>query len=206
MHFIRDLDLGGTLYDRMRSQDIALQQSRKDVSNLAIAFRENITGIVAAIDSLTVTIAADHANHPDDYSIPQLVKDFPLLRRLALQVSMIGPDGIVRESNLPFEGIVDLSGRPHFRYHLDPSAAQPYISVPVVGRVSRKWSVQVTRRLTRDNGSFDGVVVVSIDPFYLSKFFDQVSLGESGNAVLVGRDGICAGGRMRSKIRILAKI
>jgi diguanylate cyclase (GGDEF)-like protein/PAS domain S-box-containing protein len=184
----------GLLYDRKRSEDLALEQGRKDVSNLAIAFRENITGIITAIDSLMVTIDADHANHPDDYSIPQLVKNSPLLKGLALQVSLLGPDGIVRASNLPFEGMVDLSGRPHFRYHLDPLAAQPYISVPVVGRVSGKWSVQVTRRLTRDNGRFDGVVVVSIDPFYLSKFFDQVSLGKNGNAALVGRDGIVRAG------------
>ena len=78
---------------------------------------------------------------------------------------MIGPDGIVRESNLPFEGIVDLSGRrisaiiSILRQHSLTSACR------TVGRVSRKWSVQVTRRLTRYNGSFDGVVVASIDPF-----------------------------------------
>jgi len=184
----------GLLYDRKRSEDIALEQGRADVSNLAIAFRENITGIITAIDGLMVTIDADHANHPDDYSIPQLVKNSPLLKGLALQVSLVGPDGIVRASNLPIEGKIDVSGRPHFRYHPDPSAAQPDISAPVVGRVSGKWSVQVTRRLTGDNGRFDGVVVVSIDPFYLSKFFDQVSLGKNGNAVLVGRDGIVRAG------------
>ena len=180
----------GLLYDSKRSEDIALQQGRKDVSNLAVAFRENITGIVSAIDQLTIGIAADHARHPDDYSIPEWVKTSPLLQGLALQVGLMGRDGIVRASNLPFHGRVDISGRPHFRYHLDPSASQPYISVPVIGRVSGKWSVQVTRRLTRDDGQFDGVVVVSIDPFYLSKFFDNVDLGKGGNALLVGRDGI----------------
>src|SRR6202035_1739478 len=118
------------------------------------------------------------------------VLDSPLLKGLALQVGLLGADGIVRASTLPLDGVVDLSGRPHFRYHLDPSAAQPYISVPVIGRLSGKWALQVTRRLTRDNGRFDGVVVVSIDPFYLSKFFEQVSLGKTGNAVLVGSDGI----------------
>jgi diguanylate cyclase (GGDEF)-like protein len=180
----------GLLYDSKRSEDIVLQQGRKDVSNLAIAFRENITGVVSAIDQLTIAIGADHANHPDDYSIPEWVTKSPLLQGIALQVSLQGPDGIVRASNLPFNGRIDSSDRPHFRYHLDPSASQPYISVPVVSRVSGKWSVQVTRRLTRDDGRFDGIVVVSIDPFYLSKIFDNVNLGKGGNAVVVGRDGI----------------
>src|ERR1017187_4552797 len=68
------------LYDSKRSEDIALQQGRKDASNLAIAFRENITGIISAIDHLTVAIEADHAIHPDDYSIPEWVKKHPLLQ------------------------------------------------------------------------------------------------------------------------------
>ncbi len=180
----------GLLYDSNRSERTALQQGRKDASNLAIAFRENVTGIMSAIDQLTIVISADHSKHPDDFSIPEWVDKSPLLQGLALQVAMSGPDGIVRTSNLRLDGRVDLSDRPHFRYHLDPSASQPYISVPVIGRVSKKWSVQVTRRLMRDDNRFDGVVVISIDPFYLSKFFDSVNIGKNGSASLVGRDGI----------------
>lgn len=178
------------LYDSKRSEETALQQGRKDVSNLALAFRENITGIVSAIDQLMIAIDADHISRPEDFRIPKWVEKSPLLQGLALQVALIGPDGIVRTSNLHLNGRVDLSDRPHFRYHLDPSASQPYISVPVLGRVSGKWSVQFTRRLTRDDGRFDGVVVISVDPFYLSKFFDNVNIGKGGNALLVGRDGI----------------
>src|ERR1022692_3443283 len=121
----------GLLYDSKRSEDIALQQGRKDVSNLALAFRENITGIVSAIDQLTIAIAADHLRHPDDFGIPEWVDKSPLLKNTAIQIGLIGPDGITRHSNLPIaNGQVVLSDRPHFRYHLDPSASQPFISVP----------------------------------------------------------------------------
>ena len=178
------------LFDSRRSEDAALQQSRKDVSNLAIAFREHITGIVSSIDELMVMIVVDHTSHPGTFQIPEWVRKSTLLKGLALQVSLIGPNGIIQASSLDFKGRIDLSDRPHFRYQLDPSAPQPYISVPVRGRVSEKWSVQFTRRLTDDHGQFDGVVVVSVDPFYLSKFFDSVNLGENGNGILVGRDGI----------------
>jgi diguanylate cyclase (GGDEF)-like protein/PAS domain S-box-containing protein len=178
------------LYDLKRSEDANLEQGRKDVGNLTIAFREYTTGVVNAIDQLLIAIAADHARNPDEYHIPDWVEKSPMLHGLTLQVGMTGPDGIVKVSNLPIKGRVDLSDRPHVRYHFEPSAAQPYISVPVLGRVSGKWSIQFTRRLNRINGGFDGVVIVSVDPYYLSKFFDSVDLGKYGSATLVGRDGI----------------
>src|SRR5262249_55099461 len=155
------------VYDSKRSEDAAIEQGRRDVNNLAIAFREHTTGIVSAIDQVITAIAADHARDPSEYRLPAWVGQSPLIKSLALQIGLIGPDGIVQFSSLGLNGRVDVSDRPHFRHHLDPAASQPYISVPVLGRVSKKWSVQFTRRLTRENGAFDGIVVVSVDPFYL---------------------------------------
>ncbi len=179
------------LYDARRTRDVAMAEATSNSRNFVVAFREHITGVVGAIDQLMIAIAADHATHPSEFRLPAWVAASPLIERMAVQVAMIDRNGLLRVSNLrPASGTVDLSDRPHFRYHLDPAAPQPYISVPLVGRVSDKWSIQYTRRLTRDDGSFDGVVVVSIDPFYFSRFFDSIDLGAHGTAALVGTDGI----------------
>src|SRR5262249_50825362 len=104
--------------------------------------------------------------------------------------TLIGPDGTARASTLHLHGRIDLSDRPHFRYHLDPSAPQPYISVPVVGRISGKHSVQFTRRIAGKDGSFGGVIVFAVDPHHFSRFFDSVDLGPHGVVVLAGLDGV----------------
>jgi PAS domain S-box-containing protein len=176
------------LYDLRRSKDAAIDQAQRDVGNLAIAYRENILRTVSAIDQLLIALAAEHADN--DYRIPDWIGKSPLLQGLAQQVALIGSDGIIRQSTLGVSGRVDVSDRPHIRHHFDASASQPYISVPVVGRISRKWSIQFTRRLNRSDGSFDGVALVSIDPFYFSRFFDNLDLGDKGTGILVGRDGI----------------
>ena len=180
----------GLFYDSTRTEELAIDQARKDVSNLALAYREHISKTVSAIDELLIAIVAEHTRSPDQYRIPEWIEGLPIFRAMAVQLSLAGPDGIARFSNLGLSGRVDVSDRPHFRHHLDPSGVQPFISVPVLGRNSEKWSVQFTRRLARSDGSFDGIVILSVDPFYLSKFFDTLDLGKNSAALLVGKDGI----------------
>lgn len=167
----------------------ALDQGRRDVTNIAMGFREHVRRLIGAIDQMMITIA-DQNRDADDYHLPSWVNNSPLLKGMGLQVSIVGPDGLLRISNLGPTGRVDLSDRPHIRHHLDPDASQPYISVPVLGRVSGKWSIQITRRMTRTDGSFAGVLVVSVDPFYFTQFFQSLDLGHDGAIVLAGLDGI----------------
>jgi diguanylate cyclase (GGDEF)-like protein/PAS domain S-box-containing protein len=177
--------------DGNRSEKMAIKQARSDASNLALAFRENVKRTVSAIDQLMMTIIAENNESGDEFHIPAWVGNSLLLRGIiSVQVSIVGPDGIIVVSKLGGTEQIDISDRAYFRYHLDPSASQPYISVPEIGRNSAKWSIQITRRLTRKDGSFGGVIVVPIDPFYFSQFFDEVDLGQNGVVDLIGRDGI----------------
>jgi diguanylate cyclase (GGDEF)-like protein len=60
----------------------------------------------------------------------------------------------------------------------------------VIGRVSKKWSVQFTRRFLNSDGSFGGVVVASLDPEHLTKFYDRIDFGASVSISLIGDDGV----------------
>ncbi len=178
------------IFDADRSEKSALRQAGSDAGNLAMAFRENVQRTVSAIDQMMIAIIAETNEFGKQYEIPAWVENSPMLRGMGVQVSISGPHGIMIASTLGSSGQVDISDRPHFKYHLDPSAPEPYISVPVIGRNSGKWSIQITRRITRSDGSFGGVIVVSLDPFYFSQFFEKVDLGRDGAVDLVGRDGI----------------
>ena len=70
----------------------------------------------------------------------------------------------------------------------DQTGDELFISRPLIGRISGKWSVQFVRRLFDAGGAFDGVVVASLDPAFLSRFYASVDSGR-GALLLAGQDG-----------------
>ena len=175
-------------YESKRLEDTEITQATVNSGNITAAFREHIRRTVGSIDQLLIGIAADHEDNPDAFRIPKWIYSTLLLKGMAMQVSLVDRNGIIRASNLGGTG-VDVSDREHFRHHLDPAAVQPYISKPLTGRVSNKLSIQFTRRMTRGS-EFDGEVVISVEPIQFSKFFDHIDLGAHGIAGLTGLDGI----------------
>ena len=115
-----------------------------------------------------------------------------MLSEIIVQVAIIDANGIMRASNAGPQPAppMDLSDREHYRVHLNSTTDQLFISKPVVGRVSGKWSVQFTRRFLNSDKSFGGVVVASLDPEHLTKFYDKIDFGSPVSISLIGSDGV----------------
>ena len=84
----------------------------------------------------------------------------------------------------------NLRDREHFLVHKETDSKQLFISKPVLGRSSGKWSLQITRRVNKPDGSFGGVVVISLDPFYFTEYYKELDLGKNSVVALLGLDGI----------------
>jgi C4-dicarboxylate-specific signal transduction histidine kinase len=106
-----------------------------------------------------------------------------------LQVSVIGADGWMTWSTTPVTEPVWLGDREHFLVH-KAGRRDLFISAPLIGRASKRWSVQLTVPLLHRDGSFAGVSVVSFDPLRLSATLADLSFGVGGvSAVLRLPDG-----------------
>ncbi|MGE5337990.1 MAG: histidine kinase dimerization/phospho-acceptor domain-containing protein, partial [Gemmatimonadota bacterium] len=83
-----------------------------------------------------------------------------------------------------------LGDREHVLVHSHDDSGRMFIGKPVLARVNGHWSIVVTRRANKLDGSLLGVVGIAIDPFYFSDFYKEVDLGRDSTVALTGLDGV----------------
>jgi len=159
-------------------------------ANLARAFEEHIVRTLAAVDQTVLFLKYQYERLGDRIDIREYVREGMIVDELFNQLGVIDEHGTYRLSNLDDHRRIDLSDREHFRVHADGLVKGLFVSKPVLGRASGKWSLQLTRRIAKPDGSFGGVIVASIDPFYFTRLYSAVDLGERGVVVLAGDDGV----------------
>ncbi len=185
----------GILHSLSTERDQAMSGAIQDTSNLARAFEETIIRSIKSVDHSLLSIRDSRQRDPDRFDIAAWTRNVQALTDMTFQISIIDREGIFLGSNLaPAGSRIDLSDREHFRVHRERPEDTLFISRPILGRASHRWSIQLTRKLLAADGSFDGVIVISLDPEYLSRFYNSVDLGRAGLVLLVGTDGIVRAG------------
>ncbi len=177
--------LGYLTHQRKRVEVEALQTA----SDLARGFGESVSRTLEAMDQVFAMLRAFYRADPARFDIQALAPRDQVLNDLTLQIALTDARGMLQASNLGGPA-VDLSDREHIRVHLArPAEDFLFVSKPVLGRVSRKWSIQLTRKLFDAHGAMAGVIVISLDPAYFSRFY--ASFNAPGGAIaLVGLDGV----------------
>jgi diguanylate cyclase (GGDEF)-like protein len=163
----------------------------QDTSNLARAFEEHIIRLIQAHDQILLFARASVANDPKGFDLTRWAHEQQVATGVTLQIATTDKAGMLTGSNLGMPATpMDLSDREHFRAHADTDRDELFISKPVLGRNSGKWSIQLSRRINAADGSFEGVVILSIDPNYLASFYESIDVHSDGMVLLVGLDGV----------------
>ena len=66
---------------------------------------------------------------------------------------------------------MDISNRAYFTAQRDGLAVGSFLSEPIVSRVNGRWLLIVSRRLTGEDGSFRGTLMVAVNPTYFAEKF-----------------------------------
>ena len=166
---------------------LATDAARNDAMNLATAFEAHVCSTIRLMDIILLDMREDVLEHPDLRS--HVNEELGAYGRFITQLAVIGKDGKLTFSNLgPTPKAVDLSDREHFRVHRDnPQADRLFISKPVLGRVSKQWTIQFTRPIHKD-GQFAGVLVLSVPTSFFADYYQQINVGKDGTIALVGTD------------------
>lgn len=167
-----------------------LGAAERDLSNLTRVSQEHASRTLRSADQVIRFVQSRYLEVGTRLDLRELSAKGVIDTQIFNQVGVIDAQGLYILSNLPNQQKVDLSDRAHFKVHVASDSGELFISEPVLGRASGKWSIQLSRRISRPDGSFAGVVVVSIDPGYFTRFYADLDLGAQGLAALYGMDGV----------------
>ncbi len=182
-------------YAEDRNND--LLQARQTAHSFSMVFEENV---IRSIDELDTTLLyfrrqIEDAGPSPDYN--KILHKIDVPHDIVVQVGIIDSKGMMRASTAGKQPapVLDLHDRDHFQAQLHATGDHLFISRPVIGRASREWSIQLSRRISYD-GKFGGAVVASLNPDHFTKFYTRVDLPFSESIALIGEDGIvrAAGG------------
>lgn len=105
-------------------------------------------------------------------------------------VFLADDDGIVRASSslFPLNRRISIADRDYFRAAMrDPSDV--HVGEPVKGRLGGNVAFRVAQRRTRRDGSYDGIIGVSLTPSYIEKFFADIGAAPGDAICLLRADG-----------------
>jgi len=173
-----------------KARDDAVHNARNDMSNLSLAFSEHIRSLAQGLDQALVSLREHWPNGRTDFEASVQRYQTAVGREYNIQIAVIDADGRLAYSNLnPNFKPISLADREHFRVHRDSGFDRLFISKPVLGRVSKRWSIQFTRPIPRPDGGFGGVLVMSVTPEYFSDFYRRIGLGPASAINLFRHSG-----------------
>ena len=179
----------GMFFFVQRERQAEINNAFKDTSAYARTFAEHTTLTLKGLDQIAIFLKYQAERSGLNMDIPHFVNEARFGGQPFVLLSIVNETGeLISSSQLPFVP-ANIKDREHFIVHKATDIG-PFISKPVLGRASGKWSIQLSRRINKPDGSFGGVVVVSIDPYHFANFYRLLNLGENASITLVGRDGI----------------
>ena len=168
-------------------------------SNLAVAYEEHIVRTLKGLDSALLFVRHEYRRIGRTLDIARYIGDGVVDGQLFSILSVVDEHGNIVSSSRHFEP-TNYADREFFRVHQRGGGDVLYINRPVLGRVSGTWQVPMSRRISKADGSFGGVVVLSVDPGYFARFYQKADIGTRGLVTLVGLDGIARVRRVGSEL------
>ena len=163
-----------TLATQLRNEALRQAESRAHQVNGAAA--EQVAMLFQQVDAAAEELARLYVpGKPADFDanaqrIAQRLPD-----KAVLQIGVIDARGYLAYSSLGTGTGIYLGDREHFKVHLQTDQDLLFISKPLLGRASNKWSIQFSRPVRR-NGRFEGVMVLSVSPSYLQRALISLTL------------------------------
>lgn len=162
----------------------------RDSSNLAQAAAESIGQTIGGVDDALRFMRAVYTSDPKHFNLAAWANRVNQTHAVAFEFAIIDRNGVLTASSLgPVTAPIDFSNEDFYKAQLGDGPDQLFISRPILGRTSGRWSLLFTRRVTAADGWFMGVIAASVEPTWLTRLHERLDIGR-GALMLIGGDGV----------------
>ena len=191
------------VYEIAKSRVQARESAKSELESIARLASEHALQTLSGIDRSLATFQALHARHSAGTSVQDLLFASAASDDIEGRISLFDRDGHFVASNRAIAGdgaAIDMSDRPYFGEARNDASDVLHIGAPVQGRLAQRMVVPLVRRLTADDGTFDGVVASAVSPSRLVTMYRSLRFGDSAQVGLVRDDGLVYARSMGSDV------
>jgi diguanylate cyclase (GGDEF)-like protein/PAS domain S-box-containing protein len=172
-----------------RERQSAIDTTNRQNSNLAIAFEEHTVRTLKGVDAAVLLIAHEFERFGAATEIGKFFEEGLIDGRLFTNLAVADERGELVISSQKLQPL-NIADRDYFKAHASERTSELLIGKPILSRTYGNWAIPMSRRISKRDGSFGGVVSALVDPNYFLQFYEKTNLGQRGVAFLVGLDGV----------------
>ncbi len=159
-----------------KDRKLVYEQALTKAHGYAQSFAENLQKSILQIDQLSLTLTQLHESGASPDTVRHVYQG--ILVDLPLHPLFLDESGIARFRRTGSSQAIDLSKSEFFQYHRDSPSRALRINPREMGVAAFAGQpiVRLTRRVNKSDGSFGGVVAITMLPRYMNAFSDDSSL------------------------------
>eukprot|EP01133_Synstelium_polycarpum_P020414 gene20414-24496_t len=185
--------LGMTVWIVWSSHTVRLREAGATTENMARALASQAYMELEIADVMLEDLAEHVRNEGnDDHTGERLESHLVQLSRSFVEIAGVfifdsQGDWLATSSGTGQEG--NNADRDYFIYHKTHKQLGSRISAPVRSKTSGQWVLPVSRRVESADGTFAGVVLVTLGLASFERIYDSLNLGKTGTAFFALDDG-----------------
>jgi diguanylate cyclase (GGDEF)-like protein len=143
------------------------------------AYADQLDRIIGQVDYIMLSLKYHWQQTTGGLKLEDQVRQGLVPVSPGLIVTILNRQGDPVTSTQPLEKTrFNIAGRAYFKAHRDNPSLGMQFSRPMIGLRMKRPVLILSRRLDDGQGAFDGLIVVAIEPAYLSSFVDDTGLRE----------------------------
>lgn len=173
-----------------RDQKATIAMVMNDGDKFSRAFEEHVRQVLKTNDQYMSLMKSEyegtHTVTPSLQRLLALIAQDPLI----IQLALVDAQGKAITSIVPYPEDITFYHLPHFQTHINLDDKHLFIGEPFIGRVSNKYSIPISHRLNNSDGSFAGIVYITLNTEYFTKFYQDMDFDASYVIRVIGLDGV----------------